>query len=287
MQDYIVQQKAGITALASGLAMIAIIFFVQHLSVSSLITSTTGTITLSEEQSAAFRGSALPTFGVIMVAVGISIVGIRQMLCSWKHVKPQEGATIFQRTKMSIADAIHKQNRVFWLALSLYGITFLFASNTMVYSVERISDRYGVDVPSFHVIGCCGEPGSFPVLTLYLLEHFGLLLIPINILLLSYLPLLVAINIVVITNKVRLAKKEGAAFGKNISFCGISAGLLAGCPTCAGSIVLSIIGSGSSSAAAAAVGLTAASTVATSYQPLFAIASIAALIAAPLIMELK
>ncbi len=222
-----------------------------------------------------------------MIAIGISLIGIHQMLSSWKSAKIVEGTTIFHRTKISIADALHKQNTAFWLALSLYSIIFLFASNTMVHSAERISERYGVNIPSFNIIGCCGQPGSFPVLTVYLSEHLGLLLIPSNIMLLSLLPLLVAANTAVIINKVRLSKKA-AAFGKNISFCGISAGLLAGCPTCTGSIVLSLIGAGSSSAAgAAAAGLTTAATVATNYQPVFALGSIAALIVAPLIMERK
>ena len=285
MQDYYhhQQEKAGIIAIASGLAMLAAILVMQHLSISSLIISATGTITLSEEQSAAFRSAVLPTFGIITIAIGISLVGVRQLLSSWKSPRIKE--TIFHRTKISIADALDKQNTAFWLALSLYSLIFLFASNTIVYSAERISERYGVDVPSYTIIGCCGQPGSFPVLTVYLSEHIGLLLVPVNIMLLSYLPLLVAINTVVIISKVRMSKK-GSALGKNISFCGISAGLLAGCPTCAGSIILSIIGGGSSSAAAA-VGFTAASAVATNYQPLFAIGSIAALIAAPLIMQIK
>lgn len=83
MQNSIHQQRAGIATMASGLAMVAAIFMVQHLSVVSLIVPATGTMTLSEEQSAAFRGSALPTFGVVMVAIGISIIGTRQMLCSY------------------------------------------------------------------------------------------------------------------------------------------------------------------------------------------------------------
>lgn len=60
--------------MVSGLAMIAAILIVQHFSVSSII-SATGTMTLSEEQSAAFRTAALPTFGIILVAIGISLVG--------------------------------------------------------------------------------------------------------------------------------------------------------------------------------------------------------------------
>ena len=277
------EEKEGIITIASGFAVVATILVVQHLSVSSLIISTTSTITLSEEQSADFRSAALPTFAIIMIAIGISIIGMHKLFSSWKSAKTE--STISSRIKISIAYALHKQSTAFWLALSLYSLIFLFSSNTIVYSAERISERYGVNVPSFTIIGCCGQPGSFPVLTVYLAEHIGLLLIPFNIMLLSYLPLLVAINTAVIINKVRMSKK-GSALGKNISFCGISAGLLAGCPTCAGSIVLSIIGGGSSSAAAV-VGLTTPSVVAASYQPLFAIVSIAALIAAPLIMELK
>ena len=50
MQNSILQQKAGITTFASGLAMVVIILVVQHLAVSSLILPGTGTITLSEEQ---------------------------------------------------------------------------------------------------------------------------------------------------------------------------------------------------------------------------------------------
>ena len=100
MLDYQRQEKAGITTMVSGLAMVAAILVVQHLSVSSII-STTGTITLSEEQSATFRSAALPTFGIILIAIGISLVGTRQMLSSWKSAK-KEG-TKFHRTKISIA----------------------------------------------------------------------------------------------------------------------------------------------------------------------------------------
>lgn len=129
MQDYQQQpqqEKAGIITVASDLAMVAAILLVQHLSVSSLVISATDTITLSEEQFAAFRSAALPTFAIIMIAVGISLVGIRQMLSSWKSAKIE--GTIFHTTKISIADALHKQNTAFWLALSLYSIIFLFAS---------------------------------------------------------------------------------------------------------------------------------------------------------------
>jgi uncharacterized membrane protein YhaH (DUF805 family) len=283
MQDYQQQQKAGIITIASGLAMVTVILVVQHLSVSSLM-SATDTITLSEEQSAAFRSAALPTFGIAMTASGISLVGVLQIFSSWQSARAER--TVFHRTKRSVVEALHKQKTAFWLALILYGIIFLFASNTIIYSAERISERYGVSVPSSNIIGCCGQPGSFPVLTVYLSEHIGLLLIPINMVLLLYLPLLVAINTAVIIQRLRSSKK-GTTFGKNISFCGVSAGLLAGCPTCAGSVAISILGGGSSSAAAATMGLTSVATMATDYQPIFAIGSIAALIAAPLIMELK
>jgi hypothetical protein len=203
MQSYQQQERASIITIASGLAMVAAIFVIQYLSVSSL--SVKGTITLSQEQSAAFTDAALPTFGVILIAIGISLAGIIQMLNSWKLARIERA--IFHRIKTSIADALYKQKTAFWLALLVYGLIFLFTSNTIVYADEPFSQRYGVNVPSSTIIGCCGQPGSFPVLTVYLSENIGLLLIPINALLLLYLPLLVAINTALIVNKVKLTKK--------------------------------------------------------------------------------
>jgi len=44
--------------------------------------SVTGTTTLTEEQYAAFRSAALPMFGIVMIAIGISLAEVCQMLSS-------------------------------------------------------------------------------------------------------------------------------------------------------------------------------------------------------------
>jgi hypothetical protein len=39
---------------------------------------------------------------------------------------------------------------------------------------------HNLHAPSAYVIGCCGTPGSFPIITLYLNDNIGIVFIPIN-----------------------------------------------------------------------------------------------------------
>ena len=91
MQDYQQQGKTSIITFASGLVMVAAILVVYGISVCALsLLSATSTITLTEEQSAAFRSAAaaaaaaaaLLAFGIVMIATGISLAGACQMLSS-------------------------------------------------------------------------------------------------------------------------------------------------------------------------------------------------------------
>lgn len=273
MQEQKYDERSGMLVTFSGLAMLGAVLLVQFAAVSSL--SEDGAIILSAEQSSAFVSAAFPTFGIVVAALGMSMVGIVQLLDSWRSLEDKKG--IVQSAKRSIARALVERRRVFWISLPLYLALFMFLSGSLVFSSEQISERYSTSVPSYHVIGCCGQPGSFPVLTVYLTEHAGLLLVPTNIILLCYLPFLVAINAALIADKLA-ARGKGRRIGNNMSFCGISAGVLAGCPTCAGSVILSLVGGGY------AAGIAAAAVA--GYQPVLAVGSIAALIVAPLIMEL-
>jgi hypothetical protein len=116
------------------------------------------------------------------------------------------GITAPQRIKTLIASSLLKEKRVFRFSLVGYSIIFLFLSGMVVYGPEDISEKYGVNIPSYYITGCCGQPGNFPLITIYLMEHFGLLIIPSNVLLLLFLPLLVAINISIFIHNARLTK---------------------------------------------------------------------------------
>ena len=278
--------------LICGLSIITVILILQLISISSLSGEFGDKIVLSESQSASFNNAALPTFAILVIGGVISLIGVHKMFQSWRgfidekaSMHSDRGMTVPQRVKTLIASSLQKEKRVFWFSLVGYSIIFLLLSGTVIYSAENISEKYGVTIPSSYITGCCGQPGDFPVLTIYLLEHLGLLITPSNVLLLLFLPLLVAINISIFIYNARLTntsrKINASSIGKDASICGISVGLFAGCPTCAGSVLFSLISNGSLSSLGLA-GVTFAG-----YQPFFMVASIIILLSAPLISVLK
>jgi hypothetical protein len=284
------EERSGAITIGSGLVLIAAILIMQHLSVTSLSAGTSGNIVLSSDKAKEFSDAAFPTFAITLIAVGISLIGASRILHFWKESSNdgminQRRTQILQRASALIGPSFAREKKVFWLSLFSYAIIFLFSSGMVIYSQENISNRYGVPVPSYFLTGCCGQPGSFPVLTVYLSQHFGLLLVPMNLILVSFLSVLVAINISVFVylTKLSRAKKDiyKSRISRNISVCGLSVGMVAGCPTCAGSVLFSLIGSGSFSS------LGIAGATISNYQPVFVIVSIGMLLAAPLASTLR
>jgi hypothetical protein len=248
---------------------------------------------------------------IILIALVICTRGAIMLLRSWRlQLHPDNISN--RKLRTSIAQALLSNRKVFILSLSIYAVLFLFTSNTVIISETKLSDKYGVQIPSYYIIGCCGQPGSFPVLTIYLSEHLGLLMIPLNLILAAFLPLLVGINIAMIFNKIRLLRtldsctylypsatsSHGKWKTKNdepsatttttstkmhkiIASCGFAAGIFAACPACAGSIVFSLLFGGGTALAGTMTASLAP------YQTTFAAISIGALLAAPFIMEIK
>src|SRR5918912_1653745 len=222
--------------LICGLSIITAILILQLMSISSLSSEFGDKIILSESQSTSFNNAALPTFAILVIGGVISLIGVHKMFQSWRgfidekaSMHSDRGMTVPQRVKTLIASSLQKEKRVFWFSLVGYSIIFLLLSGTVIYSAENISEKYGVNIPSSYITGCCGQPGDFPVLTIYLLEHLGLLITPSNVLLLLFLPLLVAINISIFIYNARLTntsrKINASSIGKDASICGISAGM--------------------------------------------------------------
>jgi len=101
--------------------------------------------------------------------------------------------------------------------------------------------------------------------------------------LLSFLPVLAGINVAIFVHTTKLAmhNRRCKLVSRDISFCGISTGLMAGCPSCAGTILISIVGAGGGLSSLGLAGMTISI-----YQPLFLAASIGMLLAAPIISAL-
>ena len=147
---------------------------------------------------------------------------------------------------------------------------FLLTSNAIVHRPGSSFSDIGVTIPSLHVTGCCGLPGSFPVITIYATDEFGFLFIPINIIMASFLAFLVGVNLSIVALKLKFhsssccalsfnavnnrekekeekerVKKKGIGLIKQrpkiVTGVGLMIGLFACCPACAGNIYCLIL----------------------------------------------
>jgi len=167
-----------------------------------------------------------------------------------------------------------KSRKIFVTTFILYGIFFSLTSGILVYQPEVVfSHHYGVDVPSAHITACCGEPGYMPKIVVYLTEHLGLQIIPINLVLQIIVSYLVGLNVALAINAISVSKKVGGLSG-----IGATTGLFIACPTCVGTF-LSIFLSASS-----AVAFTL---VITQLQTIFILITIPILLVTPFIMGRK
>src|ERR671914_97640 len=175
-----------------------------------------------------------------------------------------------------ITGAFYDRNywKIMIVAAIGYGIFFGFLSQILVYRADVSFTERGIGVPSLDLIPCCAAPGYMPMVTLYLTDHFLILIIPLNVILATIVSLLVGFNVALSIFAFRLKKslqtKTSLAAG-----IGATSGLFVGCPTCAGSLISAILGIG-----IAGAGGTSASVLAP-FQTLFIAASIPALVVAP------
>ena len=124
-----------------------------------------------------------------------------------------------------------------------------------------------------HITPFCDDPGYMPKKIVYITEHVGLQIIPINLMLQIIVSYLVALNTSIAISAISISKKSGG-----LSTIGATTGLFIACPTCVGSFLSIFIGS------ASAVAMTV---VVTQIQTLFIAITIPILLATPLILAKK
>ena len=164
--------------------------------------------------------------------------------------------------------------KIMIVAAISYGIFFGFLSQILVYRADVSFTEKGIKVPSLNLIPCCAAAGYMPMLTVYITDHFLILIVPLNVILATIVSLLVGFNVALSVFAFRLKKslqtKTSLAAG-----IGATSGLFVGCPTCAGSLISTLLGIG-----VAGAGGTSASVLAP-FQTVFIAASIPALVVAP------
>lgn len=167
-----------------------------------------------------------------------------------------------------------KSKKFFVIATIGYGVFFSLASGTLVYQPEvNFVTHYGATIPSGFVSPCCDELGYMPKIIIYLTEHIGLQIIPINLVLQIIVSYLVGLNTAIAISAYTISKK-----GRGISSIGAVTGLFIACPTCAGTFLSIFIGTASGIALSIAL---------TQLQTLFIAISIPVLLFTPFIMAKK
>ncbi|MGA7900965.1 MAG: hypothetical protein WCA39_19135 [Nitrososphaeraceae archaeon] len=125
-----------------------------------------------------------------------------------------------------------------------YGIIFAFLSQIFIYRNDVSFIQQGVNIPSISVTPCCNIIGYVPMLSIYLTDHFLILLVPINIVIVAVVSILVGFNVSLNVYALKLTKKfsHTKKLSSLLGSVGLTSGLFIGCPTCAGSLFSLLLG---------------------------------------------
>jgi|GEM_PF-690664 len=286
------QERNGIIIFMCGISIISIIlisqyfFFLSYLNNSSNNIENKLVVIDNENMIRSINNTSLSTFAIFILGLILVLAGIRLIfkVLVDRHLFNLhttnliiQNNSFYYRLKKTVA------NNIILTSSFFYFILLSFLSNTIIYRpFSSFSEIYQIQLPSWHIIGCCGLPGYYPVLSIYLTDHIGLLIIPINLILSSSLSLLIGINIFLMINKIQRTtiknktdKIQNCIILRRKSSTILSLGALIGlfveCPVCAGSFFIYAFGGN-----LAAAGIT--TSLANETQPFFVIASFILLI---------
>lgn len=139
---------------------------------------------------------------------------------------------------MAAATYNRKSRTVFVAVFIVYGVFFSLASGTLVYQPTiHFAEHYGVLLPSMMVSPCCGDMGYMPTILVYVTEHVGLQIIPLNLVLQIAVSYLVALNVSLAISTYAASRRY-----KGAGMVGAVTGLFVACPTCMGTLSSVFIG---------------------------------------------
>ena len=190
---------------------------------------TTDSIQAIERLAIGFYVILLMSFGTI----GYGIYRYHQR----KAIENTNGIlTIIAKTTMN-----SKSRKIFVATFIAYGMFFSLTAGLIVYQPDVIfSYHYDAVVPSAHMNACCGEPGYMPTIIVYMTEHIGLQIIPINLVLVVVVSYLVGLNTTLAIKAISITKRSGG-----LTSIGATTGLFIACPTCVSTFFAIFIGSSS------------------------------------------
>jgi len=171
----------------------------------------------------------------------VVVLGIRRLLNVLRLGNVSGPATLLTVAKVLSEE---RYKRIMVAATLLYGLFFAVVSGTVVYRpMENFAQEYLIQAPSAVIAVCCGSTGLIPVLTVFLTNQVGLLVIPSNILILAAVSALVGLNATLVVCEYH-NRPRGAS---GLLGLGAFTGLFTACPTCAGLFFSAlVVGLGSS-----------------------------------------
>jgi hypothetical protein len=170
--------------------------------------------------------------------------------------------------------------RFFWPASIAYGIFYAIVSSMLIYHPHGLSHMYAVTIPSITIMSY-GPIGYVPTIAAALSENIGLLIIPVNLIIMISVSTLVGLNAIlsVYAFKNRLKNKPTNKHATIMSSLGATTGLFAACPTCASLYIFGIL--------AGPFAHTLATFTVSLYYSLFLFVSIPILLITPLLTALS
>ena len=206
---------------------------------------------------------------ILTISLGAIAFGMYRYHKEKVEINGKDLATIIALTTWN-----SRSRKIFLITFIGYGIFFSLVSGTLVYQPEvNFAIHYGATIPSGFVAPCCDGPGYMPKIIIYITEHVGLQIIPINLVLQVTVSYLVGLNTAIAVSAFTISKRE-----RSMSTVGAIVGLFIACPTCAGSFLSIFIGTASGIALSIAL---------TQMQTLFIAISIPVLFITPYIMAKK
>jgi len=223
-----------------------------------------------------FARLAYAYLGVMLMGGALVSLGVRRFFARRIGLISSKGFTPL--SPGWILPYVLSQNRFrryFVASTLLYGLFYAFITSVIVYqpTVDFVQ-AYRAVFPSMLIGPCCGPPLYTPVLTVYIVNHLGLLVIPLTVILLVTVSVLVGLNFALaafaFSNRM---KNSGRSW---VGGLGALVGLFTGCPTCAGLFFANVIGG---------TGAVSFATLLGYYQPVFIALSIPVLVATPYLIS--
>ena len=208
-----------------GFAVIGIIF---------VLYSNIDDFSITTDSIQAIERLAVIFYIILLMSFGAIVYGIYRYHQRKSVEKTDKILTIIAKATLN-----SKSKKIFAVTFIVYAVFFSLTSGLIVYQPDvTFSYHYDAEIPSAHMNVCCGEPGYMPTIIVYITEHIGLQIIPINLTLVLVVSYLVGLNTALAVKAISITKKSGG-----LTSIGAATGLFVACPTCVSTFFALFIGS--------------------------------------------